>query len=476
VETKEIPLWAPGGNDLDAYSDQNFSRSLKNGIIQPNGSLRCRPPIAALAAPVPATYVNCNSGHGLFSAPSWAWEASYGSSRSAVIYAAYGYLGLLDWTAPTSWTDFGNKSLDGRVSFATTQSAVYLCGRGGGLYKITAAPWTCTSISLTGGPTNIETFCIIDDRLIANSRNENKVYFCEETTPGTWNASNFFQATYLGDPVVAVAALRRQLLVFGSRTFEVWERGLSSPFERSSGGTLDSGIAGPKAFVQTPKGIVFISNQKQFLLWDGNSLTTIISHIDPDLLGTGSYFNDVSLAYFELFGEGYVSVNVVTSSAYSDCYLLKLSDGTFWQMYQGANLIKLVSAAYDYDKWLLQLEGLSPNSRGIYYFSSSTTPTDVGSSAIVMESVTPQVTWGTNEVKRNNSLSFGVSGNASGTLAWTDEKGTSQTKSLTLIPGTGATRLRRLGTYVKRKYTITATPAALPFSMDMPREKFEVLR
>lgn len=142
-------------------------------------------------------------------------------------------------------------------------------------------------------PTTPSHIAQLDGYLIANASNSNSFYFSEVADFNTWSALDFASASGNSDYILAVHVFRRELYLFGAETTEVWENDGVSPFIRTPGGYIETGISAPHSVVQNDDGIFWLSSRKRIVKYNGNQLEIVSTPYDA-LIGRMAIVSDVT--------------------------------------------------------------------------------------------------------------------------------------------------------------------------------------
>jgi hypothetical protein len=106
------------------------------------------------------------------------------------------------------------------------------------------------------------TVAFLDGYWIASIAQNEQFFISAIDDPMTWDAIDFSSADSSGDRIVALATFKGELIIFGSRSTEIWVNSGDEdfPFVRYSAGSINIGIASPESFVSTGDAIYWLGS------------------------------------------------------------------------------------------------------------------------------------------------------------------------------------------------------------------------
>lgn len=123
---------------------------------------------------------------------------------------------------------------------------------------------------------------IVDDFLLLNRPGTNEWYI-SKFQEVDFDALDFASKTGFSDNIVAIAAAKRQVYIFGTQTTEVWfnEGGADFPFSRMPGAFIQHGCAAASSVQQIDGAIFWLSQSK-----DGNSVFLRVDNYEAKRIST----------------------------------------------------------------------------------------------------------------------------------------------------------------------------------------------
>ncbi len=180
-------------------------------------------------------------------------------------------------TSVTSIPDIQNTN---KVYFASDGTYLYFTNGSGEIYYYNEL--LVLTITDTDAPI-AKQIAWLDGYLLAITGTDNKVYFSEVNDPTTWTATDFFSASAEGDNVIAIRVINREIIVFGTRSLEVWANDGVSPFTRVAGGFYNIGCSTPDAIVETRQGLYWFDQYRRLVTFNGRSVEAVSLSLDKEL-------------------------------------------------------------------------------------------------------------------------------------------------------------------------------------------------
>ncbi len=167
------------------------------------------------------------------------------------------------------------------VSFATDGNVLLMAN--GGRMVFTDGTSTPAFIVDADAPTNVSHVAFIDGYFLANKLGTNQWFYCDILSPSSWQASSFFRAIGEGDLLVGVFVFSGDILLFGTRSLEIWYNDETSPFNRRPGALFPIGTSAPFSIVFSDEGAYFLDNNKHFCAYENEKLTRISTPYDTEI-------------------------------------------------------------------------------------------------------------------------------------------------------------------------------------------------
>lgn len=163
--------------------------------------------------------------------------------------------------ATTSLGSLGGSS--GTVSMDENGTQLAICD-GSSVYIFTYSTDTFVTVSDADLP-SAETIKFIDGYFVIN-KNDSGAFYLSELYDGTsWDALDFATAESSPDNLKRVYNALGQLWLFGDKTIEIWSNvgGSGFPFERISGGKIDTGCAAAHSVIAMDNAIFWLGEDNK---------------------------------------------------------------------------------------------------------------------------------------------------------------------------------------------------------------------
>lgn len=165
----------------------------------------------------------------------------------------------------------GSATLGGSSRPVFAEDGTYLAIAGGGAPITWSGSGNCALMA--GSPVNCSHILYLDGYWINFLLNDNELRIAGPTPAArlTWNTSDFFAAEGLPSNIQAIANLNRQLFIFKTDSFEVFQNfgSTSTPFQRVSGGFLDRGTPAPYSVIEANNTLFFLDSKRNFCFLQG---------------------------------------------------------------------------------------------------------------------------------------------------------------------------------------------------------------
>jgi hypothetical protein len=147
---------------------------------------------------------------------------------------------------------------DGNLTIDENALQLVICD-GGSLYVLVYSTNAFAKVSDADLP-SCGTVTIIDNTAVVNKNNSGSFYISAAGDCTTWDALDFATAESSPDKLLRVLNAIGQLWLFGDRTTEIWTntKASSFPFERISGGKIDTGILAPFTALPVDNGVFWV--------------------------------------------------------------------------------------------------------------------------------------------------------------------------------------------------------------------------
>jgi hypothetical protein len=242
----------------------------------------------------------------------------------------------------------------------------------------------------------------VDGYVLANT-GRNTFQWSDVTAPTAWSALSFASAMRNPDNVKALKVFKRQVMLLGDVTTEVWEND-GTPFAPTPGGFYETGIIAPNSLVKTETSAMWLNSQRRFVEFNGGEPQAVVSAYDKDISNLTSV-TDCYSYYVNMEGKPFV---VFTFEADNKTFVYNpiLKNWLEWSYYDSSSSSEnmFLGGSYLYSPtWGKHLVGSREDSK-IYYMSPSYK--DDAGNTIRVRKVTGHIDFGTNARKRSRGLSL----------------------------------------------------------------------
>lgn len=338
-------------------------------------------------------------------------------------------------------------------------------------------------------PTKVSHIAAIDGYLLAAESNSNRWWRSVVGDPTNWVATDYLTGSGDPDYIQALHVRSREVYIFGKKSVEIWENtgGSVAPFERVSGGFIESGAIAPYSIVSLDNNFVWLDDKRRVVQFNGRTVESISSSnaFDKKI----QELSDVSDCYAEsldINGQSFLIFHFpVGNKTY--VYNRKADDWHIWDKWNPANAIP--------DRWMINCSLFCPDwgiylggsiYGGLLYKISASSYTDNGA-PIRFEILTGNKDHDALREKRSDELRFRVrrgdissSSPAQMHVRWRDNNRSSWSNGRFISLGaSGETdiirRIQRSGTYRTRQWSFM-TSDAVPVAISAGEEDITILR
>lgn len=305
-------------------------------------------------------------------------------------------------------TALGGVSLSSGITttFATDGTYAFLAAGGQIVYTNgIAAP---AVIADGDAPTTVTHVDWLDGYLLAAGDGTNKFYWSDVNDSLSWTSTSFASAVGNADETVALKVFNREIYLFGEVSLEIWQNTGSRPnvFQRIPGAFFNVGCIAPYSVCHSKIGIFWLSDERQFVRYQGGAPETISTPYDreieemvsvSDCTGHAIKIHGVEFLIFNFQSAGRTLVFNTVNQTWSEWTYYNTGTG---------NVERFMGHTFCYAKqWGLHLIGSRSDS--VVYETSLDNYDDVGEE-IAFDLVTGHVDHGTLERKRCYELSMRV--------------------------------------------------------------------
>lgn len=296
-----------------------------------------------------------------------------------------------------------------QVYFAYDGTYLFMANGG----QITYIDSTASSLSVIADadcPTAVTQIAWMDGYLFAITGANNRFYFSEVNDSLNWNALDFAAAVGSPDKIVGIRIVNREILLFGSRSLEIWNNDGVTPFIKTNGGDFNQGCIAPDSIIETTDGTFWINQDKHIVKFDGRTVS--ILNLDFDLeFSKIQNISDCVCDKLETLGRKFLLFGFAEEekTLVYDVFLnqwtewnCKIADNDF-KRFIGSNIVFI-------PEWNLTLAGsvfneviLKIDSRDIIYKDIFYTTED-SHKEIVLERITGHIDYGVPEKKISQKI------------------------------------------------------------------------
>lgn len=177
--------------------------------------------------------------------------------------------GILTLIGPVGAETPANTAL-GRLSFASNGSQIAICSEAQlFIYDMgarTLVPVEDAPFARTNGGGGAGTVSFLDDSFIVSEYGTRKLYYSDllDGTTGHWPALNVGSKEGASDPIIAIVADHKQLLIFGSLSMEPWyDSGDSTnPYQPIPGTFIEQGLVASRCYAIADNTVFFLSQDR----------------------------------------------------------------------------------------------------------------------------------------------------------------------------------------------------------------------
>jgi hypothetical protein len=415
------------GQKASAEDGGQVARLQVNWLVDSNDTVRPRPGLSN-ATFNPGHYV-ATTGTSTNVIGMYVWRSAYDRREYLIYVRADRTIWAVDLvtyvTTALSSTSDQTTMLNGSGPAVFTSDNIQVIIVGGGLIQC----WTGTGLSARLGPFVLGTsqppqaathIVNVGDYLIANSvdvpSNTNRIFWSDvgSANHATWNPLNFYGADASPEPIVAVGANLREVLVFKERTVQIFGLGAidttslvpsATAFQPSM--ALSLGCSAPYSVIRVDEQFAMLDDTRRFVLTDGRQYQ-VISNDVVDLVRKFSTVSDCfGFRYRQGFWDMLVWIFPTARRAYA--YDTVRSTWFQWRGWNGIDdfdAIRIGAFAY----WSNGNANLVGDSKfeNIWTLDEGTFSDQAPGLPILCDRVTEQLDWGTAGRKRCNRVRFFV--------------------------------------------------------------------
>lgn len=365
------------------------------------------------------------------------------------------------------------------VSFATDGTYCFMAA--GGAIQYTDGTATAQVIADVNAPTSVTHIAWLDGYLLANN-SDKRFYWSDVNNSLSWAATSFASSAGNPDNVTALYVRDREIYLLGPQSLEIWQNDGVNPFSRIGGGFRQRGIIAPHSVVDTTKGIMWIDDQRRFVLFSGRGPEPISTGYDKEIQSL-STVADCKAFSLNIRGEEFALFSFPTANK---TLVFNVSNGT-WSEWGAWD-----SATGSYNRYRIQnavfcpawgdIIGGSREDSTVHRISPDLYSDD--SEPIRTQRITGHLDYGTSRRKLSNEIRIRVKrGSGEMTdpklvLRWKNDNKSWSREVYIDLGNSGETeivkRILRTGIYRTRQYELTCSDA-VPLLFADAEEDVEIL-
>jgi hypothetical protein len=468
AEEIDIPLFNGVYKNIDETVSNDKSFKLIDGILDKELNIFSRPGLALLKA----------------SASGRAFDGLYWcDSLSKLFGLSNGNLYVYDSSYTETNLSSGGVSINTSVrpTFAFDGTRVLVAN--GSQIMYTDGTSVTAFIADGDAPTTVTHILILDTYLIANDVDSETWYFSEVADTLTWSALDFATAGSEPDYINAAIKFRGEIYFFGRETLEIWENDGQTPFIRVNGGSFDTGCVAPYSVIKLKNAVMWLSPEKQFVKFSGSGIEVLSTQYDKEIFAMSVVTDCTADKYvtsgkvliaFQFPSEGRTIVYNETDDNWCEF--------GYWNAGSGAHEAFLGACSVYIPEDGTMLIGSRKQDGKLYEMSDESFTDD--SNPIKLLSRSGHINYGTNNLKRNVSISFRVkrgyitdATTPVATLRLRDNNGEWGQEIQFSLGAMGeyfnTIKKHKLGTYRSRQYEFSCTDA-VGFILSEAKEEIEV--
>lgn len=321
-------------------------------------------------------------------------------------------------------TTSASLNLGNIVSFANNGTYVFMAA--GGVINYIDATGTIAQIADADAPTIVTHIGYLDGYILAIDGTTGKFYWADVNAPTSWSALSFASAEANPDIVQALHVIRRQIILLGTVTTELWENDGQTPFSRISGGAIEVGCSAKYSVVRHDDSLIWLSHARQFVRLTGTGFEFISSRYDKEIANF-SVVSDCIGGFIHHNGQEYCIFTFPTENR-TLVYNVNADDWSEWGTWDSAYMS---FDAYDFRSTVRDLTTgktfIGKRDALLIACLSSDSRVDLNSSSGAVVSTafkflrrTGWIDNGSNKTKRVESLTFRAKRGYAGVLETTD--------------------------------------------------------
>lgn len=169
----------------------------------------------------------------------------------------------------------------GVCSIIGTEDYVFVCNGGKIYYSDGVTDFV--AMSDVNAPTTVSSLGYLDGYLLATGDGTNRFYWSDVGSMTSWSG-DYASASGDTDILVALKVFERQIYLFGTTTFEVWQNDGATPFSRVPGGFFQVGCGARNSIVSSGQSLYWVSDSKRIVVYRNGTIEGVSSHYDFDIL------------------------------------------------------------------------------------------------------------------------------------------------------------------------------------------------
>lgn len=387
-----IPIGSPTIKNIDGTMLDDSTYYLINGYLDGEGNVNSRPGIDLAA--------RLNTSAQIDGAYWW-------DDIERVMMVSGGHLWVIN--SGFSGTDLGTATnligIGTRATFATDGTTLFIANGTRILQSDGSSSANTIYMADADAPTAVTHVIFIDGYLMANEVGTGKIHWANLNAPTTWSALDFATAEGSPDDIVAVHLFRKEIYLFGKISLEIWENDGQTPFSRVNGGYIDTGCIAPYSIVKTDNGVMWLDDKKRIVKFSGGGVEHVATPYDKEIQKFGTV-SDCIADRIDIVGREFYRFTFPTENR-TIVYNLtdnNWSEDGYWNS-SGGFYERFIGNAYCFSPlWNQHIWGTCKPDGAIYKMSPDYLDDD--GNPMRTQRVTGHISYGTNNMKRCDNLSF----------------------------------------------------------------------
>lgn len=262
---------------------------------------------------------------------------------------------------------------------------------------------TVSEIGDADAPTTVSHVAFLDQYILANDTTSGRFYWSDTADETSWGALSFETAEGLPDILQSIITFQRELLLFGTRSFEIWYNDGVNPFSRKTPGFTQIGCIAKHSAIIAGDTVYWLDNKRRFVRKYGINAVSVSKAFDKELQS----LNTVSDCQADYIFEGGRNHIYLTFPTENKTFAFDIDTEDWFQVGHfdsAANLWnRWIGNCHVYCKtWNAHLVGGTNNK---IYSLSSDNASDAGDT-IGYEFTTGHIDWGIWKRKRSHEISL----------------------------------------------------------------------